>query len=124
MKLRVYVEEILLNGAKFRFSVIFGLEKNEGDYIAAELLEYKPDDKQEYFMVFPKAAQMSVDERLLMRGTFTESFVDKEGEFVFDFPTAKVFRMRSEVWLKAECLHMIESRKGMLKGIQHENNHM
>lgn len=103
--MRVYVEEILPNGARFRFTVIVGSEKNGGELFAAELMEYKSVDEQGYIMVLPKAAQMSNEEKFIMRGTFMEKFVDENDEFVFEFPIAKVFRMRSEVWLKAETLN-------------------
>lgn len=103
--MKAYTEEILPNGAKFRFTIIFCVKENSGELMAAELMEYKPDDKQEYFMVLPKAAQMNNEERFIMRGTFLEVFVNQNNEFVFELPITKVFRMRSEAWLKAEYLH-------------------
>lgn len=64
--MQVSVVETLENGASFRFTVIFG-RTAENEMAAAELLEYKPKNSQDYFMVLPKSAQLSVDEKQLLR---------------------------------------------------------
>ncbi|MBQ0137955.1 MAG: hypothetical protein KBT36_01520 [Kurthia sp.] len=108
--MQVSVVETLENGASFRFTVIFG-RTAENEMAAAELLEYKPKNSQDYFMVLPKSAQLSVDEKQLLRGTFKESMVNSDYEHVFDMSLTKLFKIRSDAWIKAETvLEYIENR--------------
>lgn len=105
--MKVTVDEILADGSQFRYTIMVGTFPMIGDgtkMAAAELMEYKANGSQEYMMVLPKASLLTNEEKVLMRGTFQEMFVTKKGEDVFKMPVTKLFRMRSEAWLKAEAI--------------------
>lgn len=107
--MQISVEETLSNGGNVRYSIIVGEEDNK--MIAAEMIEYKAEYSDEYMMVLPKVINMTVEEKYYMRGTFMERFVnyENENEYVFEIPTWKIFRMRSDAWFKAESI--IEAAK-------------
>lgn len=113
--MNISVEESLPDGSKFRFTVIVG-EGKGNQMIAAELLEYQPVHSHDYMMVLPKVAQMTNEEKFIMRGTFREIFVNQDNDYVFEIPISKLFRIRSEVWQKAEnFIEFIEQQKVLIK---------
>lgn len=105
--MNISVEEMLEDGSRFRYTILLGTAadiQNGSKFLAAELMEYKAKESRDYIMVLPKATQMSNEEKFIMRGSFQEIFVDTDYKFVFEMSLTKLFRMRSEAWLKAETV--------------------